>query len=257
MADVLVQSVKRALDALDYVAAECVAADGVRLGEIAGHVGLKATTMRNILRTMEACGYIGRAEGRLYRPGPRCSRLAFGGSYARTLLRVARPAMDAFAEATQESLVLTCLAGGMRRVLARHEGGHLLTVNAQRMDEGNPYGLVTSRVLLAHASPDEVRAFVAKCGVPGAAWDNATTAGQVQKAARKLRDRRVVEYSASDDVVALASPIDTSVNGPPFALGMYLPSVRYGPRRADNLRNALAETAAAIAREMRSNEKEL
>ena len=253
--EVPVQSVKRALDALDYVAAECIARDGVRLGEIADNLGLKATTMRNILRTMEACGYMGRTEDRLYRPGHRCARLAFGGAHVRALLSAARPAMDALAESTGESLVLTCLAGGTRRVLARHEGGHLLTVNAQRMDEGNPYRLVTTRVLLAHAHPDEVRAFVARCGAPGGLWDSATTAEQVREAAHKLRDRRVTEYHPSEDVVALACPVEAGITGVPVALGMYLPSVRYGPERADQLRSALAEMAEGIAREIQPNEQ--
>jgi IclR family acetate operon transcriptional repressor len=257
MPEVLVQSVKRALDALDYIAGECVAADGVRLRDVAGHLDLKPTTLRNILRTMEACGYIGRTGDRLYRPGPRCRRLAFGAASVQALLQTARPAMHELAERTGESLVLTCLAGGVRRVLARHQGGHLVTVNAERMDEGDPYTLVTTRVLLAHAHPDEVRRFVDECGAPRGRWDGAATVEQVVEAAARLRDRQVVEYHPSDDVVALASPVDSGAAGVPVALGMFLPRLRYDPERGAELRDALAATTRRISREMQTNEPEL
>jgi DNA-binding IclR family transcriptional regulator len=256
MPKVLVQSVKRALDALDYVAGESVCSDGVRLGDVAEHVGVKPTTMRNILRTMESCGYIGRTEERFYCPGPRCRRLAFGAASVQRLLATARPAMHELAGETGESLVLACLAGGVRRVLARHEGGHLVTVNGRRMDEGNPYSLVTTRVLLAHAEPGEVRAFVAECGPPGPEWGGAESAGRVLELAAELGGREVVEYHPSEEVVALAAPVAAGAGALPVALGMYLPASRYESERGERLRSALSATAKNISREMQNTPKE-
>jgi DNA-binding IclR family transcriptional regulator len=202
---------------------------------------------------MEACGYIGRTGDHLYRPGPRCARLAFGAESVQDLLGVARPAMEDLAEATGESLVLACLAGGRRRVLARHQGGHLLTVNARRMDEGDLYTLVTTRVLLSLASPAEVCAFVEEHGAPGPVWGGADTAEEVATAAAALQGRPVVEHHPSTDIAALAAPVHVP-GGMPVALGLFMPAARYTGKCAPDIRTRLAGTAQGISRAIKQQE---
>ena len=98
MAEVQVRSVKKALDALDYIAKVCLEEDGATLSAIAAELDEKLPTLRNILKTMESCGYLSRS-GKLYRPGAKHSDLARSGIIKR-LVEATSPLLQSAAENT-------------------------------------------------------------------------------------------------------------------------------------------------------------
>ena len=169
---VSVKSVKKALDALDFVIIESISKEGVSLGEIASHLGIQNTTAHNILKTMEICGYISRAQGRLYSLGAKCCQITRAGSVLKRLMNVAMPLMSELAEKTGESFVLTTLLNGERHVLFRAKGGGAISVESEKADNTNLYSMVTTRVMLAFAADAEVGYFIQKNSMPDKEWNS-------------------------------------------------------------------------------------
>lgn len=69
----LIQSVERSLDMLMQIAHS---QNGLKLNEIAKLCGLKPTTAYNILRTVEAKGFLSKDENTVYKLGPAISELS-------------------------------------------------------------------------------------------------------------------------------------------------------------------------------------
>ena len=244
---VSVKSVKKALDALDFVIIESISKEGVSLGEIASHLGIQNTTAHNILKTMEICGYISRAEGRLYLPGSKCSQLTRAGSVLKNLVDVSKPLMAELAEKTGESFVLTTLLNGERHVLFRAKGGGAISVESEKADNPRLYGMVTTRVMLAFAPDTEVGFFIQKNGMPGNDWNGIKDIKELNAEFSKIRKTGFAEEKRSE-LASLAVPIldaDSFLLG---AIGVYVPLFRFNREKKDNLIDKLKKISHKISR---------
>lgn len=181
-----VRSVYKALTALDYINAAQVGGAGAALSDIAAHLGEKPTTVRNILKTMEQCGYLER-DGKAYIPGAKCGDLRRGAWFGR-LLEAARPRLTRLAAELGDSFVLTGLLDGRREVLARFAGGGAVVVNPRHADGQPVYALVTTRIMLSRADAAALARFLAVNGPPSTAdWPEA--AADLPEALATLRTR--------------------------------------------------------------------
>lgn len=243
VSEILVKSIKKGLDALDFVAAATLRGDGASLTEIAAGLGEKPSTLRNILRTMEGCGYLARA-GRLYVPGPKCLDLLRCTS-GRDLVARAGALLAEAAQRTGESFVLVTLVQGRRRVLSRHQGGSAVTVNLDAAEEGEEvYVRVTTRILLAFAEPAERQRILQAYGQPGAAWPAA--AADLDACLARLREAGVALYE--DGVLfACAVPLLDGESHVLGAAGAYAPL----QRATANCRQGLVDTLQAVAAAVR------
>jgi DNA-binding IclR family transcriptional regulator len=112
-----VRSVRRALAALDFLAAAAPAA--VRVTDVAGHLGLSLATASRLLATLADSGYASRASERRFTVGPRSVLLA-----AEWVARLRAAAAGPFARvraATGESVMLSQLLGGTAVPIAWHK----------------------------------------------------------------------------------------------------------------------------------------
>jgi len=128
---------------------------------------------------------------------------------------------------------------------------------ALRVDEtvglgANAYGTPTGRLLLAHATPDEVELFVAENGLPGAAWPKAPDRGRLERALAAIRQHRGSVVVAGPEIAAAACPVFEGGRAA-AALGVYLPAFRFrGPTRTqvmDGLKAAADRIAMDIERQ--------
>lgn len=106
----MVQSVRRAFDLLERVAAH---PDGARLSELADGAGLNRSTTHNLLATLEELGYISQHQrGAPYRLTGRLGRLQRPGAEAEHALRIRiRPVLQALSTETGETAYLAFAAG--------------------------------------------------------------------------------------------------------------------------------------------------
>lgn len=112
-----IQSVAKAFSVLEYVLESSMISDGTGLAEIAERFGMQKTTARNMMQTLEFCGYIRRKERGLYAPGEKCAMLCKAGSFAERIRPIALPLLKSAAEETGDSFILTTLFNGERLMI--------------------------------------------------------------------------------------------------------------------------------------------
>ena len=117
-----IQSVAKAFSVLEYVLESSMISDGTGLAEIAERFGMQKTTARNMMQTLEFCGYIRRKERGHYAPGEKCAMLCKAGSFAERIRPIALPLLKSAAEETGDSFILTTLFNGERLMIASVSG---------------------------------------------------------------------------------------------------------------------------------------
>ena len=240
MAEVLVRSVKKALDALDVIVEGAVSGGSVGLSDIAAVLDEKMPTLRNILKTMEHCEYVAR-DGRRYVPGAKCSDI-YRSAQSRKLLATLDPQLRALAAKIGESLVLCTFIHGQRVLLGRYPGSNPVSVNIGVAEYKTEYSLVTTRIMLAQATPTELDLFRQRHGEPGQEWPDACR-GHLDSALANLRSAGfAVEKNSSFCAFAVALQ---DANGALLgAAGAYAPTFRMTAQSEEQLVAALKQLAA-------------
>jgi DNA-binding IclR family transcriptional regulator len=243
----MIKSVVNAFNALEYIVEQALRKGEATLPGIASHLGLQKSTARNLLRTLEDCGYLRRTARGVYAAGKRCEALAQSSSGYAGLREKALPVMNRLAEATGEHFGLAVLFNGHRFRICGVVGGADITVNAEVVGEGKAYSAITTRILLAFASSEEQKAFIAGNGLPSESeWPEASGGEEALYAQlREIRRAGVSEF-ARGSVAAIAVPLLDPEGNLVAALGMYAPAFRSDEKRLAELRRLVLEGAAQI-----------
>lgn len=228
-----VKSVLKALSALDFVMEQSMTRPGVGLSEVAAALEIQPTTTRNILKTMEMAGYIGRAGNRLYVPGPKCHGMSRGARVADRLVKVMTPVLDRLAEEIGESFVVSTLFNGMRKVLLRRHGMAPIVVETRSAEQDNmAYRLVTTRIMLAFASGRELDLYVGLNGLPGREWDGIDSRRLLDEHLHRLKTAGYAEGLTGDkSTYAAAFPLLDDTGMMLGALGIHMPAFRADPEK--------------------------
>lgn len=235
----MIQVILRALRAVDYLVDQCDEGHQVSLQEIAEFLGMQPTTVRNILRSLEEAGYVGRPGHGRYVPGPKIENL-MRRSAALTLAKSAESTVLELSRQTGESVVLTTLIGPRRQVLLHIEGERLIGVNATQAENAEFHSLATNRVMLAYLSDSQRKVVMAEHLFTDG------TERELHQSLERIRKEGIFEYSPNDSVCALACPVFGSDGQILAALGLYLPQFRATDSRRTELRLALIQTAKTI-----------
>ena len=245
-----IQSIDRALRALDFLAEQDLAGQGAALQAVAARLALRPSTAHNILKTLVACGYAARSDKGMYILGPRCRELTRAARLVSDLLPAATGVLQALAERVGESVVLVTLLHGRRQPLVRVEGNQAIRVAPSFQEAERFFDMVTGRVLAAYASAVELQEILAVHGLPADAWDGIASAAKLDQALAAVRQRGwAADRPHGGQVHALAVPVlarDGTLVG---ALGVYLPAFRATATRSRELRRLLAAAAARLVAE--------
>lgn len=251
-----VQSVARALAALDQLAAAEARGQGVPLQALAEALGLRASTARNIVKTMTLCGYVAQTSDRKYRLGPRCRDLTRAALLGDRLRQAIAAAAHGLAAEIGETVVAATLLGGRRVPLLQVEGGGAVRVDGALEDHDRLYELVTGRVLLAFARPDERREALARHGWPGPQWCGITDEGALERTLEAIRQAGYAEdLTSAGEVWAVASPVRDGDGGALAAIGLFMPAYRATSERRSEVLAALTAAARRCEGELRRGEK--
>lgn len=242
-----VEALRRGLDVLEILA---VAAPrrGMALGDVARSMGLKPTTTHNLLKTLLLRGYARKTAEGLYGLGWKAYSLRRA---AARNLRPGGPTATALKQAADtlgEALVLAALINGHRCVLARVNVRRTVQVDLDELGrDSRPFwGLVTTRVLVAFASPEEREAVIQGEGLPSAgAWSGVHTPKALNAELDAIRAAGLAE-SCEDDVAAFAVPVFGGDGRMLAALGSFLPAYRYAGTARAPLLGGLRTAAASI-----------
>lgn len=158
-----VQSLERAFDLLERMAD---AGGEVGLSELSASSGLPLPTIHRLMRTLVGCGYVRQQANRRYALGPRLIRL--GESSARLLGTWARPYLAELVEATGETANMALLDGDEVVYIAQVPSRHSMRMFTEVGRRVLPHSTGVGKALLAHVPPEEVRALLARTGMPAA-----------------------------------------------------------------------------------------
>ncbi len=224
MAYQTVKSVKKALAILELVHEYAGKNRYVTLREVAERTGILPVTARNLLRTLEECGYVRRSAHGRYECGLRSFELLrSGGMMIQRVVPLARPILERAAAETGEAFMLVTLSNGKRVELIR--AGADAGMRHQANEE--LFRMRTARVILAWYSTEQLDYFLKHYRLPTAEeWPE--TGGTRDGLARILEAIRHNGgcNDTSGSMAALAVPLFTASDEILGSLGCYAPLER-------------------------------
>ncbi|MBB5936216.1 IclR family transcriptional regulator [Streptomyces zagrosensis] len=177
-----VQSLERAFDLLERMAD---AGGEVGLSELSMSSGLPLPTIHRLMRTLVACGYVRQQPNRRYSLGPRLIRL--GESASRLLGTWARPFLARLVEESGETANMALLDGDEVVYVAQVPSRHSMRMFTEVGRRVLPHSTGVGKALLAHVSDAEVRALLARTGMPAATEKTITTPDAFLSALQAVR----------------------------------------------------------------------
>jgi IclR family transcriptional regulator, pca regulon regulatory protein len=156
------------------------------LSEIAGHTGLARPTVRRILITLEALGYV-RQAARGYALTPRVLELGMAYVNSLSMWDVARPHMEKLVAQTNESTSMAQLDGSDIVYVARVAVPKIVTLSVTIGTRFPAPATSMGKVLLAALSPAELAAILAESSRSGitARWQ--PSAADLEASLREVR----------------------------------------------------------------------
>ncbi|MFE9251697.1 IclR family transcriptional regulator [Streptomyces sp. NPDC007088] len=202
-----VQSLERAFGLLERMAD---AGGEVGLSELSSSSGLPLPTIHRLMRTLVASGYVRQQSNRRYALGPRLIRL--GESASRLLGTWARPCLARLVEETGETANMALLDGDEVVYVAQAPSKHSMRMFTEVGRRVLPHSTGVGKALLAGLPPAEVRALLARTGMPAATDRTITTPDAFLSA---LEQVRATGYAVDDNeqeigVRCLAVPVPGS-----------------------------------------------
>jgi IclR family acetate operon transcriptional repressor len=244
-----VLSVAKAMGLLDMVIIDELRQGGASLADLARRMGMPVNSAHNLLKTLEACGYIQRLGRGRYAPGLKCrqigrlNRHASGQAAPAVVERMAR-----FAEDPGEGCVLAVLVGGERAVLASVDSRQAIRVCNATVDGSPFFAKATGRMLAAVASDDELEQILQRQGMPGEHWNGIGGRAELRRELSAIARRGWCRMDMpAEGLIAWACPVRDRLGGVWGVAGAYAPSFRCGPGRCRQIVRALAALAADLS----------
>lgn len=155
------QSVARVLDVLEVVAA---AGGELALSEIAAATAVPLPTIHRLVRTLVDRGYMRQLPSRRYALGSRL--IPLGEVAGATLGTWARPVLADLVDRLGESANLAVLDGDRVTYIGQAPSRHSMRVFAEVGRRVSPHCTGAGKALLSQLSNDQVRALLARTGMP-------------------------------------------------------------------------------------------
>jgi IclR family transcriptional regulator, acetate operon repressor len=240
-----VQSLERAFELLERMAD---AGGEVGLSELAASTGLPLPTIHRLMRTLVACGYVRQQANRRYALGPRLIRL--GESASRLLGTWARPHLARLVEETGETANMALLDGDEVVYVAQVPSKHSMRMFTEVGRRVLPHSTGVGKALLADVPDDEVRALLARTGMPAATEKTIVTPDGFLAA---LGDVRRLGYAVDDNeqemgVRCLAVTVPDSPT--PAAISISGPAGRVTEEAMERIVPVLQQVADKLSREL-------
>ena len=243
-----VKSVKNAFTALEFIVEMTLEKEGATLGEIAEKLGMRKTTARNLLQTMELCGYIVRRGFGFYRLGDQFRRLLLVSETANRLKTISMPTLQKFCKKNSLPVHLSVFFNGKRHTsLCLNAEGVPAEHSSMADTSENAYRRASTRLLLAYSSEEERARFLADFGLPEAdAWPEG--ARNLDQALRHIRENgcAVNDTNRITNLVGMAAGIFDQEGRLCAAISCSVPKPRLSPDGKNRLLNSLQDTARQL-----------
>ncbi len=217
---------------------------GMTLLEIGRALRMHKATLSNILRTLQALGYLERDEARRYAIGASLAALANARRTADTLRDSAVEIVRALAEEVRETATISILRAGDRYLLAKSSADRSVEYRGDPVCRPTPYASATGRLLVACLDREGVALVLKKHGLPGPLWDGIKDRARFAAVLSEIRQRaQACLRDADGHAESVAVPIFGPDRRVLAALGVGVPSYRFKGRRRREIMAALEAAA--------------
>ncbi len=220
-----IAAVQKALDVLDVLVFEDPNRCGLRLAELAARLNQKPATLRGILKTMIACGYVEQDAHARYRTGKRCEQIGALNRLRPNLGRNLNARLQALCDETGESVSFYVLSGGERICFLNLQTRDIIKVDYSMLEAHNLYAYPSGRILVAYCSEAERTQVLRRHGFPKSYWGGIVNRAQLDGEIARVRSAGVLEryHGGVASFAAAACYADGSLAG---SVGVYLPEFR-------------------------------
>lgn len=235
-----IQSVERALTLLELVVDR---GNGVGVRELARETGLKAPTAQQLMKTLQARGFVHfDPDSRQYLAGRSLARLCQIVDPLATLRDALRPAVQAFHEQLGETTIAQTLIEGEARIILEFAGSHPLTVRHGLVVIDDPHLWASGSVVLAWQSRDYLDHYA-----QAHQWSAAQTKEYFNLLA-DIREHGHAEMVNVNDsgVAALGAPVLDRRGEFVCAIGCSAPLARWDEGRRETMIRELRQLVADI-----------
>ena len=204
-----IQCIDRALDILDAVSnGKCRT-----ISEIGACVGLNQATAYNIVKTLDARGFICCPEG-VYKLGPKLGLLASNWSLADSLPLLTRPILEEVIAKTGEPVCVTVMNGLQAEIINLMQGIRQVSVQFLHRTWNYPLNLATGRLLVALGKESEWPLHIKRqlqCELKNKAecdWDSQRWQSELEKL--RIQDfviLKIAPETEAEEIGAVAVPI--------------------------------------------------
>ncbi len=237
-----VQSLERAFDLLERMAD---AGGEVGLSELSGSSGLPLPTIHRLMRTLVACGYVRQQPNRRYALGPRLIRL--GESSSRLLGTWARPHLARLVEESGETANMALLDGDEVVYVAQVPSRHSMRMFTEVGRRVLPHSTGVGKALLANTPDAEVRALLARTGMPAATEKTLTTAEGFLSALAEVRGAGYAVDDNEQEIGVRCIAVTVPDSPTPAAISISGPAGRVTEAATDKFVPLLHEVARDLA----------
>ena len=237
-----VQSLERAFGLLEHMAD---AGGEIGLSELAAGSGLPLPTIHRLMRTLVTCGYVRQQPNRRYALGPRLIRL--GESAARPLATWARPHLARLVEETGETANMALLNGDDAVYVAQVPSRHSMRMFTEVGRRVRPHATGVGKALLAGLPDHEVRALLARTGMPAATERTLTTPEAFLEALAEVRARGYAVDDNEQEIGVRCVAVRVPDSPTPAAISVSGPAGRVTDEAVEKMVPLLQEVARDLS----------
>jgi IclR family transcriptional regulator, acetate operon repressor len=222
------------------------------LSDVARQTGLTRAAARRFLHTLVELGYM-RFDGRLFALRPRVLELGYAYLSSQSLPEIALPHLEALAGQVHESCSVSVLDGDEVVYVAQVPSRHSMRMFTEVGRRVLPHSTGVGKALLAGHPPEEVRAMLARTGMPAATERTITTPEGFLAA---LDHVRTAGYAMDDNeqelgVRCIAVPVPDSPTA--AAISISGPAGRVTEAATDKFVPLMHEVAEQLSKALASN----
>ena len=165
------------------------------------------------------------------------------------LPQVATPFMAALAEGLDESVVLAVLAGNELLWAAHSRGSRTIVANMDHPDAHDAYNCASGRVLLAHASADDVKAYVRAHPFAKSVSEHIRSRRDLDAELQRVRKRghALIVRRAADSLSAVGAPVFDATTRAHASVAISMPSPRFRGEHRRAVTDGLLDTARQVS----------
>ena len=240
-----IRSVVNAFSALEFIVERTLENEGASLNEIAGHLAMQKTTARNLMQTMELCGYVDRKGYGFYALGEKCKSLIMAAESSTRMRNLSIPVLSAFSRRNGIGILLSIFYNGKRYIsLSVDSRGVPLESCGAGDTAENVYRRAATRLLLAYSSEEGRKGFIGRYGTPPPeAWQEG--AQDLDGALQKIREERfaVNDRNTVSGLTGVAAGVFNSAGNLCAALSLSLPNAKWEGELKKRLLSELKEVS--------------